>query len=245
MPPLRTPPLRALLLDFGGTLALERTSRGRIYADAAREAGIPVAADDMARRMGVAHGALPREVDGAFRYSRPWFEAFIHHVFVVQLGLEEARLGPVQERLFARFADGETFRVFPDARELVAAARARGLGVAVVSNWSDALETLLRRLGLGPFDAVLSSAVERLEKPDPALFRRALARLGVEPAEALHVGDSLENDVAGARSAGVDAILLERSGRAAPPAGHPPTVRSLAQVVPLLDGAPPDPEPNP
>jgi putative hydrolase of the HAD superfamily len=55
-----------------------------------------------------------------------------------------------------------------------------------------------------------------VEKPDPRIFRRALERLGAEPSEALHVGDSPEHDLAGARAVGIAALLVDRRGAPAP-----------------------------
>ena len=223
------PHARALLLDFGGTLALERASRAALYAEAAAARGLDVDEATMGALMVEVHAALPVSVGGAFRYSRGWFERFIEVIFVERLGLSSADLPAAQEALFARFADARTFRLFPGAREVVERARRAGWRVAVVSNWSHALEPLLGDLGVRP-DAVLSSAVEGLEKPDPELFHRALRRVGARAEGSLHAGDSLENDVLGARSAGLEAVLVDRSG-AAPPEGVP-VIRSLDELLP-------------
>jgi HAD superfamily hydrolase (TIGR01549 family) len=202
----------ALLLDFGGTLAIESPPRARIYADAAARRGLVVTEAEMAAQMGAAHEALPRRVEGAFRYSRPWFERFIEVIFVERLGLSSDDLAGVQDELFDRFADARTFVVFPGARELLARARDRAVPVALVSNWSFALEDLVRGLGLR-FDAILCSAVEEVEKPEAAIFERALDRLGARAGDALHVGDSIRNDVEGARAVGLAAALVDRDGR--------------------------------
>ena len=83
----------------------------------------------------------------------------------------------------------------------------------VVSNWDASLPEVLERVGLGPcVDAVVSSAEVGAAKPAPAVFEAALERAAVGAAEALHVGDSLAEDVAGARAAGVAAVLLDREG---------------------------------
>ena len=76
-----------------------------------------------------------------------------------------------------------------------------------------------------------SAECGRRASPTRAVFGRALELAGVEPAEALHVGDSLENDVAGARAAGIRAVLVARDGGA--PAGVE-TVRSLAELPSLV-----------
>ncbi|HET9184569.1 MAG TPA: HAD-IA family hydrolase [Solirubrobacterales bacterium] len=101
------------------------------------------------------------------------------------------------------------FRPLPGAEEALAGARERGLRLAVVSNWDVSLAGILRELELDRhLDAIVSSAEVGEAKPQPAVFRRALERLGLEPAAALHVGDSWDLDVAGARAAGLEPVLL-------------------------------------
>jgi len=206
---------RALLLDFGGTLAIERSPRASIYADAAARYGVEVSPAAMSDLMAETHEALPITIPtargGAFRYSRGWFERFIEIIFAERLGLSSADTALAQEHLFSVYEDAGTFRLFPGAADLIDRARTDGWRVGVVSNWSYALEPLLGDLGLRP-DAVLCSAVEETEKPSAALFLRALERLGASAEGSLHVGDSFENDVVGARSVGIEPVLLERSG---------------------------------
>src|SRR5690606_20909448 len=86
-----------------------------------------------------------------------------------------------------------------------------GFALALVSNWDVHLRPLAAKLGIDRwFDAMLISAEEQLEKPDPELFLRACARIGVEPAAAVHVGNDPDDDIAGARAAGCAAWLLGR-----------------------------------
>jgi putative hydrolase of the HAD superfamily len=80
-------------------------------------------------------------------------------------------------------------------------------------------------------DGVVTSADAGAAKPDAAVFRRALQLAGVDGAGAVHVGDSLDNDVAGARAVGIRAILVRRGGE--PPAGVE-AVRALTEVPALL-----------
>ena len=206
---------RALLLDFGGTLAIERTGRAAIYAEAAARRGVEVRPAAMARLMAETHAALPVTIStaqgSAFRYSRGWFERFIGIIFADRLGLSSRDATLAHEHLFSVYEDAGTFRLFPGAADLIDRAKTGGWQVGVVSNWSYALEALLGDLGLRP-DAVLCSAVEEAEKPSEVLFLRALERLGARAKGSLHVGDSFDNDVVGARSVGVEPVLLERSG---------------------------------
>ena len=103
------------------------------------------------------------------------------------------------------FTDGFTraiaFRPLPGVLHALAELRARGLALAVVSNWDCSLGEQLREAGI-ELDVAVSCAEAGAAKPDPAIFGIALERLGVEPGRALHVGDTAE-DEEGARAAGL------------------------------------------
>jgi HAD superfamily hydrolase (TIGR01549 family) len=125
------------------------------------------------------------------------------------------------------------FEAFADAAPALAVIRARGTRVVVVSNWDYSLSEVLERVGLGDeLDAVVVSAVVGAKKPDRRIYDAALAAAGCGPAEALHVGDSVVDDVAGARAAGIEAVLLQREGE--PPDGSFRAIRSLSELPALL-----------
>lgn len=131
--------------------------------------------------------------------------------------------------------EGLRFRAFDEAPGVLAELRELGARIVVVSNWDVSLHGVLERTGLARLvDAVLTSAEQGVSKPDPELFRRALALAGgVEPSCALHVGDDLEADVGGARAAGVPVVLLDRDGTiAAAPAPGVRVARTLAEILP-------------
>ena len=229
---------RALLIDFRGTLAVESPSRAAIYAAVAGRHGIVVGEEPMRALMADAAAALPLEVGRAYRFSDPWFEAYLERVFGGGLGLSADARRPLADELLARFSDPATFLVAEGAVELLGAARRRGLRTAVVSNWSERLPDLLAGLGLARlFDCVLASAVERVEKPDPEIFQRALERLAVPAGRAVHAGDRLDNDVGGARAAGIRAVLVDPSGTMDPERAGVPVVRALPA---LLQHLPPE-----
>jgi putative hydrolase of the HAD superfamily len=128
------------------------------------------------------------------------------------------------------------FRPYPEVPAALRALRAAGVRLVVVSNWDVSLHEALARTGLAALvDAAISSAEAGAAKPDPAIFRHALALAGapgdpVAPADALHAGDSPEHDVAGARAAGITPVLVARDGTP-PPAG----VRAVADLTALRD----------
>jgi putative hydrolase of the HAD superfamily len=135
-------------------------------------------------------------------------------------------LADVEEALLAAVR----FRAYPEVPAVLERLRAGGARLAVVSNWDVSLHDVLERTHLRALvDAVVISAELGAAKPDPAIFRAALERLGASAAGAIHVGDSVEHDVAGARAAGLEAVLVVRNG-----AGAPDGVRVVASLDGLL-----------
>lgn len=122
------------------------------------------------------------------------------------------------------------FGPYPDAAPALEAARDRGLTMVCVSNWDAALPDVLERCGLlGLLDGVVPSATAGARKPDPAIFGAALELARCAPADAVHVGDTPAEDVAGARAAGIDVLLLDRDGDGRSPADVP-RIASLSEI---------------
>ena len=107
------------------------------------------------------------------------------------------------------------FRAFPDAAPALAELRELGLKLVCVSNWDVSLPEVLARCGLdGALDGVVTSAQVGVRKPNPAIFAPALELAGCAPGEALYVGDTPAEDLAGASAAGIPALLIDRGGGA-------------------------------
>ncbi len=125
------------------------------------------------------------------------------------------------------------FAAFPDVEPALLALRERGLRLVAVSNWDCSLPIWLDLAGVGGLlDGVVSSAEVGQAKPSPAIFRVALAVAGVRAREALHVGDSMVNDVEGARAVGIRAMLVARDGCSGRSGVE--CVRSLEEVASLI-----------
>ena len=135
------------------------------------------------------------------------------------------------DRLYAHYASASAGRIYPEVPEVLAALRGRKIALAVVSNFDSRLPPLLDALGLAPFfDAVVCSSAVGAAKPDGAIFVHALAVLGVQASEALHVGDSRVADYDGAREAGIEALLVDR-GATAHPTGAIPDLRGILDYL--------------
>jgi HAD superfamily hydrolase (TIGR01549 family) len=107
----------------------------------------------------------------------------------------------------------EHFEIFEDALPVLEDLRSRGLRLGLVSNTGRDLDAFVAHHHLD-VDAAIGSGAFGRTKPHPSIFRAVLERLEVEPQDAAMVGDSIEDDVEGARATGIErAFLLDRDGR--------------------------------
>jgi putative hydrolase of the HAD superfamily len=120
-----------------------------------------------------------------------------------------------------------------EVRPSLAALRAAGRRLVVVSNANGTLHRAFDRLGLtDAFDLIFDSHQEGVEKPDPRFFQIALERSGADAATTMHVGDIYHIDVVGARAAGLTPALLDVGGLY--PDCDCLRVRSLSELVDVL-----------
>jgi HAD superfamily hydrolase (TIGR01509 family) len=100
--------------------------------------------------------------------------------------------------------------VMPGIRRALERLHSMGLQLVVVSNADGTVDAMFQELGLRHlFDHIVDSGAVGFEKPDPRIFRHALCKSGAAPGKTLHVGDIYDVDVAGARAAGIHALLLD------------------------------------
>ncbi len=148
-------------------------------------------------------------------------------------GVPESVHEKMEAEFMAEVDDPANYTVFPDARPTLQALRHHGLRVGVISNWGWTLPEMCNVWGLTPLlDFIVVSAREGVAKPNPAIFQSALRRAGSRPETTLHVGDSPYADVGGARTSGIDAVLIRRQPASA--AVDCPTISDLRDLLPLL-----------
>jgi putative hydrolase of the HAD superfamily len=222
--------VRALLLDALGTmlqleppvpaLRAELAGRGVEIDDA--EAGAALVAEITHYR---AHHLEGSDRAGVARLRRRCAEE-------MRAALpERARDALPLDDLEAAMIAALRFRPYREVPAALEELRRRGLRLVVVSNWDISLHDQLAQDGLGRLvDGIVSSAELGEAKPAPAAFTHALAVAGVSAEEAAHVGDRVEEDVEGARAAGIAPVLVVRDGE--PPAVRPPvwTIGSLREL---------------
>jgi HAD superfamily hydrolase (TIGR01509 family) len=202
--PIRPP--QVLLLDAGNTLVyLDHAA----LAAAAGTAGVAVVAEALRAAEAVAKRRYEASMREGVSHAAGWdlhMQALFEAAGVESAQASRAVAAAARER--ARF---NLWRRVPDGLpDKLARARARGLRLGVVSNSEGKLQELFERLDLERhFELLVDSALEGVRKPDPEIFRRALARLNAAPDAALYAGDIPEVDVVGARAAGIDAVLID------------------------------------
>ena len=220
---------RAVLLDALGTLVRLEPPAPRLRAALERRTGVDVG-EEAATRAFAAEIAyyLEHHMDGRDAASLESLRDRCAAALAAALAVDGLDPGAVRGAML----ESLVFTPFPDAVPTLRELRRREVRLVVASNWDCSLPEWLGRVGLGELvDGAVSSAMAGDPKPGPAVFREALRLAGVEPDEAIHVGDSVETDVEGARRAGVRPVLLARG---AEPPPDLEVVRSLVEVPSLL-----------
>lgn len=233
--------IRAVTFDAGATLLHPDPPVAEIYVREFEREGVP----DVRASIGAALARTWEEIRrretpdryGGTTGERRFWETFVRRT---RFHLDQ---GEVSDRCFAslvsHFSSPSAWSVYPDVVPALDELRRRGFSLAIVSNWDSSLPALLEAHSLSArFDAILVSAIEGTGKPAPEIFHRACGRLGVLPGEALHVGDSREEDYDAARAAGLSALHLDRDGRHPAAEGR---VGSLSEVAPFAGVCAPAP----
>ncbi len=222
-----------VFFDAGETILHPHPSFPELFSTVCREHGFDVEPDDVAP---VLYGMI-RNFAGTAREARvetPSLSAEDSYRFWTYLYarcLQELRIADetLPAELYKVFSDVSTYRLFDDVLPVFKQLADDGFRLGLISNFEGWLEELLVELEVGHiFDISIISGLEGVEKPDPEIFELALARADAAAHATVHVGDSLHMDVEPASAVGINAVLLDRSGR------HPdvdaPTIRSLSEL---------------
>lgn len=214
--------IRTVFMDLGGTLV--ETRRLEEWGEIARRLDVPVDPDGLAHALEEVEGEIDRHPP-APPYAAYWAEI-----------LRRAAGRAVPEETGARFVAAlrdlaPHVEIFSDTRRCLDELAGAGYDLGVISNSrsEEHLRELLRSVGiLTYFRVLVSSGTEGVAKPDPEIFRRALARAGAAASASFYVGDLPWTDAKAAQAAGLRAVWLNRGGTGF--GDDPPEITSLTEL---------------
>lgn len=200
--------IRALTLDVGGTLVRPWPSVGHVYAEVAARHGVDGLSPDTLNKSFLAAW----RARGNFQHSREDWARLVEQTFA--RSCPPARARKFFPDLYQRFAEPDAWRIHDDVLPALEILASLDVSLAVISNWDERLRPLLRKLRLdGYFESIIVSCEVGFPKPSPVIFQQAEKKIGLPPDQILHVGDDPVDDVAGAKSVGFQARLLNRQAR--------------------------------
>jgi putative hydrolase of the HAD superfamily len=206
---------KAVFFDAGGTLFRPFPSVGEIYSKAASLYGVshdPERLEAKFHQAWKSRGGLSSLGDETNEEKeRAWWHSLVHEVFEPYGGVPSFEV--FFKALHRSFEEKELWEIYPEVPEVLNEIRNRGLIMGVVSNWDLRLPKVIRNLGLHHhFDFLVGSSMCGATKPSEKIFKEALKQAGVKPEEAIHVGDTYEEDFIGAERLGIRAVHLDRNG---------------------------------
>ena len=231
--------IEAVFFDLYGTLAGFSPSRYEVQSAACAEIGIDVTAQGVLNGYALADAFMARQnstrpLRALSPSQRETFFAEYERLILSGSGVEvdTGTALDVWQRV-QRTPYG--MRAFDDVAPTLDILKMRGLTLGIISNMNRRGDDLTESLGLTPYlDFAVTSLEVGAEKPHPPIFMAALARAGVEPGAAVHVGDQIESDVEGARAAGINPVFLDRDGTR-PRFGDCPRIEGLMELPGILD----------
>jgi putative hydrolase of the HAD superfamily len=214
----------AVLFDAAETLFTTRGSVGTIYSSVAQKFGStasPAEIQQAFNRNFQHSGPLTRETE------KQWWKDVVHRVFS-DVGMVED-FDRFFDEVYELFSDSRGWMLFPETREVLQELRRNQLKLGVISNFDSRLYSVLEDLRIRSFfDSITICSEVGFAKPQPEIFLAAVRAIGVQPARILFVGDSLLDDFQAGRGVGLEACLVDRSGRYA-------DLRSVRRVASLAE----------
>ena len=206
--------IRAILFDAAGTLFFPTKTVGDHYAYVGREVGLNLDAQQLERAFHSAWQQMPRRpaIDGPRENDdKGWWRDLVGRVFdQVAPSVSELDRDNFFEIAYEHFAEAGVWQLYPEAPEVLEQLRPR-FQLAVVSNFDGRLRFILQHLSISNyFSYIFISSELGADKPDPAIFRRAVNVMHLDANEVVHVGDDPERDWKGAAAAGLSVFRLDR-----------------------------------
>jgi len=206
---------KAVFFDVGNTLLYPYPSVSAVCKEVLAEAGYDYEAGNIEAILPIVDEYYEdryREDDTFWTSEQETSDIWtgMYAMLLRKLGVDEDA-EDLAKRVYDEFGKASRWRAYDDVKPAMWRLKEHGLKLGVISNWDRRLESLLDGMGIGDMlDTVISSAAVGLHKPDPRIFELATRHVRVEPADCVHIGDHHYADILGARSAGMEALLIDR-----------------------------------
>jgi putative hydrolase of the HAD superfamily len=232
--------IRAVFFDWYNTLAQYEPPREQLQSQALQEFGINASPRELERGLLIADRNYFEESARSPIRERSTEEQGMIYIQYQKTVLSEAGVN-VPEELILKIMDrlqqlygGLTFAIFDDVLSTLKELKEQNFTMGLLTNLPSGIDSICENLGVKPYlDFIVTSAEAGADKPNPAIFRLALERAGVNSTEAVHVGDQYHLDIIGARGVGINTILLDRFDFY-PDVNDCPRIQSLTELAGYL-----------
>jgi putative hydrolase of the HAD superfamily len=228
---------RAVFFDAGETLVHPIPSFPELFGSVLAQNGYRRTAEEIVQASRVVFQRFSAAAEQRILWtidpeSSRAFWSDVYDRMLETLGL--ANRDSLRDKLYSTFTDLTNYGLFEDVRPVLTSLAQAGLRLGIVSNFEAWLEDLLAAEGvLDHFGVRAISGVEGIEKPDPEIYRRAIARMDVRPEQAVFVGDNPQFDVDPPAAMGMATVLIDRRGRHS---DHPGArIEDLRELPDLLE----------
>ena len=208
---------RAVFFDLYFTLIRYDPPQEELEANALKEFGINTDPDVFGKPMVIANEFMVQEIARRPLSKRSREETIALYAQFQRMVLKEAGIEPEEELVLAMLGKMQQFKtklvLFDDVVPTLKDVKSRGLILGLISNVERDLTATINELGLPSWlDIVVTSLDAGFSKPQPEIFEEAMRRAGVQPSQAVYVGDQYQIDCVGAERASMKGILLDRGG---------------------------------
>jgi HAD superfamily hydrolase (TIGR01662 family) len=205
------------------------TFQGEGYRQFCARHGVGVDAGAFDAAVVSASSLLDQAQDGI--YDPQIFINYTRHIIEAMGGTGQA-LDACAREIYEEWAACQHFSLYEEVPDVLRSLHAAGLRIGLISNSHRCLVSFQSHFDLeGLFAVSVSSSLHGYMKPHPSIFEEALRLADVPASGSVMVGDSLKQDIEGARALGMRGILVCRSGRlAAEPGDDIPVIRTLAEL---------------
>ncbi len=209
--------IKAVFFDAADTLFYINEGLGHVYSSVAAKYGSTPDPNLVKAAFSHAFHSAPPLVFGELPAEdrkvseKKWWYSVVENVFE-EVGMFD-RFDSYFDELFEVFRHG-AWKLFPETQYVLTSLEGRGFKLGLISNFDTRVYDVCHRLGISRFfKSFVISSEAGFAKPSPQIFEIALKEQGVSAQESIHIGDSIEHDILGAKALGMHAVLLDREGK--------------------------------